>query len=181
MARVREPRRPRCSQAVCRWRGKWACLFKTLTLPSSSSAPTDCFFFPWNHLSSLSLSRPSIFSLAPNVFYAHVSICTSEDQWASKRKKGKTEWTHRGGGCWVLGPSVWVRAMAGGPCAHMYVWECLPAGHPVEDTEVCLYVFGFFFLERVFWVFLNPFQINLYEESHDWGTNCFFFSNLFLW
>lgn len=171
MARVREPGRLRCSRAVCRWRGKWACLFKTLTLPSSSSAPTDCFFFPWNHLSSLSLSRLSIFSLAPNEFYAHVSICTSEDQWASKRKKGKTEWTHRGGGCWVLGPSVWVRAVAGGPCVHMYVWECLPAGHPVEDTEVCLFLF---FFQRVFFFFFICFRL-IYMMSHMIGIQTVFF------
>lgn len=153
MARVREPGRPRCSQAVCRWRGKWACLFKTLTLPSSSSAPTDCFFFPWNHLSSLSLF-PSFYIFAHSKWILHT--CEYMHIWGPvsiKEEEGKTEWTHRRGGCWVLGPSVWVCAVAGGPCAHMYVWECLPAGHPVEDTEVCVFVFFskecFFFFKFV--------------------------------
>lgn len=48
------------------------------------------FFFPLKP-SVLSPSlRLSIFSLAPNEFYTHVSICTSEEQGESKRKTENT-------------------------------------------------------------------------------------------
>lgn len=98
--KVRETGQSRCSLAVCRWRGKWSCLFKTLVLPSSSSAPTDCFFFPWNHLSSISLPLSTfIFLLAPDAFYTHVSICMSSHIWrivSIKTEEGNTEeWIQR--------------------------------------------------------------------------------------
>lgn len=107
------------------------------------------FFFPWNHLSSPSLLRLSIFSRTPNEFYTreymHIWGTVSIKGGGGRRKNWMNRrriW--RSGGCGVLGPSVWVCAVAGAPCAHMYVWECLPAGHPVGDTEVCVCFVLFF-------------------------------------
>lgn len=108
--------------------------------PSYSPPPLQpqliVFFLPWNHLSSLSLPLSAfIFLLAPDAFYTHVSICMSSHIWrivSIKREGGNTEeWIQRerikrSGGCGVLGPSVWVCMVAGAPCAHMYVRECLP-------------------------------------------------------
>lgn len=126
------------------------------------------FFFPWNHLSSPSLLRLSIFSRTPNEFYTHVSICTSEEQWASKEEEeeGKTEWTEEEyGGVGVVG--FWGPAFESvlwlGP--HVPICMCESAFLLVTQWETprCVCVL-FCFSNDSLW---NSFQMYLWEESHD--------------
>lgn len=173
VARVREPGQPRCSQAVCRWRGKWSCLFKTLTLPSSSSAPTDWVFFFFKTICPLSPALVFLYFRSLQMNFTHMWVYahlrTSEHQRGRREKLNE----HTGVevvGFWgpVFESVLWLGA-------HVRICMCESAFLLVTQWKtlrcVCLF---FFFFQRVYF-FLNPFHINLYEEWHDWDTNCFFF------
>lgn len=171
MARVREPGQPRCSQAVCRWRGKWACLFKTLTLPSSSSAPTDWGFFPL---------KPSVLSLPLSSFYMFarskwiLRTCEYMHIWGPvsiKDEEGKNwmntqGWRLLGFGAQCLSPCCGWGPMCAYVCVR--VPSCWSPSGRHWGVFVC------FFFQRVFLFFLIRFRL-IYMRSHDWDANCFFF------
>lgn len=175
---VREAGRPRCSQAVCRWRVKWACLFKALThhllLLLLFSPNWLFFFFSLETICPLSLSfRVSIFSLAPNEFYTRecTHLRKSEHQRGRRKNWMNTEEEYGGVGVvlGVLGPSVGVCAVA--PCAHMYVWVPSCWSHSGRHGCVCV----------LRWVlFVICFRL-IYRRSHMIGRKTVFLFLLSSW